>query len=132
MTKIFQKWWESPDSPYYGLTGKQLAEAVWGEQQKRIDKLEAKLRIAELKNKGTLANNLCPDCRDKQVGKPCLACTIQSLEAKLAAAPQLIELLREMVFLADEYSDSFDVGDEMNQNDLASIVKAKAFLEQLK
>ena len=33
--------------------------------------------IAELKNQGTLANNLCSDHRDKQVGQPCLACTIE-------------------------------------------------------
>lgn len=36
--------------------------------------------ILTLKSKGTLANNLCPDCRDKQVGQPCLACTIQTLK----------------------------------------------------
>ncbi len=48
--------------------------------------LARKLRIAELKNQGTLANNLCPDHRDKQTGKPCLACEIETLARKLAEA----------------------------------------------
>lgn len=58
---------------------------------KYIAKLEAEnaalrklLAIAELKNASSLANNLCPDCRDKQKGKPCLACTVQTLERRLA------------------------------------------------
>lgn len=45
--------------------------------------VEKALHIAELKNRGTLANNLCPDHRDKQTGKPCLACSVESLEDKL-------------------------------------------------
>ena len=48
------------------------AEAALAEAQRS-------LKIAELKNRGTLANNLCPDHRDKQVGQPCLACTIETL-----------------------------------------------------
>lgn len=49
--------------------------------------LERDLRIAEAKNKGSLANNLCPDHRDKQQGKPCLACEIERLSTQSAAQP---------------------------------------------
>jgi len=58
----------------------------------RVQELERENAILEIKNRGTLANNLCPDHRDKQTGKPCLACTIETLtrkkdraEAELAA-----------------------------------------------
>lgn len=39
--------------------------------------------ILVVRARGTLANNLCPDHRDKQAGKPCLACRIEQLEAQL-------------------------------------------------
>ncbi len=45
--------------------------------------LEARVRVLTLKSETSLANNLCPDHRDKQKGKPCLACTIEELEGKL-------------------------------------------------
>ena len=46
----------------------------------RVQELERENAILEIKNRGTLANNLCPDHRDKQTGKPCLACTIEKLQ----------------------------------------------------
>ena len=46
--------------------------------------LRKQLAIANKKNEGSLANNLCPDHRDKQAGKSCLACTIERLEKQLA------------------------------------------------
>lgn len=46
--------------------------------------LRQQLAVAELKNRGTLANNLCPDHRDKQGGKKCLACEIEHLNKQLA------------------------------------------------
>ena len=49
-----------------------------------IERLTKALRIAELKASGTLANNLCPDHRDKQTGRPCLACEIERLRTQLA------------------------------------------------
>ena len=68
--------------------------------------LERKLRIAELKNKGTLANNLCPDHRDKQAGKPCLACTIETLERHaMALATACQRRLAEDGIDAEELSD---------------------------
>lgn len=42
------------------------------------------LHILKAKATNTLANNLCPDHRDKQVGKSCLACRIEELEKELA------------------------------------------------
>jgi hypothetical protein len=55
-------------------------------------------RILDIKNAGTLANNLCPDHRDKQAGKQCLACTIETLtrqkehaEAELATLKARID-----------------------------------------
>lgn len=44
-----------------------------------IAQLTRENKVLEKKNAGTLANNLCPDHRDKQTGKPCLACTIEQL-----------------------------------------------------
>lgn len=51
---------------------------------------DAELKILRVKCSGTLANNICPDHRDKQVGNPCLACTIEKLQSRLAAADALL------------------------------------------
>jgi hypothetical protein len=45
---------------------------------------KAALKEAHVKCKGTLANNLCPDHRDKQTGKPCLACEIERKDRQIA------------------------------------------------
>lgn len=39
--------------------------------------------IMSKKLESSLANNLCPDHRDKQAGKPCLACEIDRLRNAL-------------------------------------------------
>jgi hypothetical protein len=49
----------------------------------RVEKLEKENRVLQIKAAGTLANNLCPEHRDKQTGKPCLACRVEKLEAAL-------------------------------------------------
>jgi len=49
-------------------------------------------KIAELKASASLANNLCPDHRDKQNGKPCLACSLE--EAQRDAEIRYMELQR--------------------------------------
>ena len=41
------------------------------------------IMVALMKESTTLSNNLCPDHRDKQIGKPCLACTIEILQSQL-------------------------------------------------
>jgi hypothetical protein len=51
--------------------------------REEVERLTKALRIAELKASGSLANNLCPDHRDKQTGKPCLACEIERLQGLL-------------------------------------------------
>ena len=48
--------------------------------KQKIIELKKKIEILELKNKSSLANNLCPDHRDKQAGKSCLACEIEKLQ----------------------------------------------------
>lgn len=45
-----------------------------------IKQKDKEISILKLKNKSSLANNLCPDHRDKQEGKPCLACEIEQLK----------------------------------------------------
>jgi hypothetical protein len=44
------------------------------------DELARKLAVADKKNQHSLVNNICPDHRDKQQGKPCLACEIENAE----------------------------------------------------
>ncbi len=63
-------------------------------QRAEIEKLTKALRIAELKAAGTLANNLCPDHRDKQTGRPCLACEIERLTWKLTIKTEACEFHR--------------------------------------
>ncbi len=61
----------------------------------RCEGQDRQIAILEAKNKGTLANSLCPDCRDKQVGKPCLGCTIQTLEKRVVVATEALEYYEE-------------------------------------
>ena len=88
-----QKYHDLADVSYFKnaslAAANQWAEAL----RKEVDRLKAelveaqkKLSIAEVKNRSSLANNLCPDHRDKQAGEPCLACTIETLKRKLAEA----------------------------------------------
>lgn len=65
---------------------KTIREFASSVAKKHAEELTKRLAIAEAKNQGTLANNLCPDHRDKQVGKPCLACEIETLERKQLAS----------------------------------------------
>ena len=44
---------------------------------RHIEELTRKLKIEELKNKNSLANNLCSDHRDKIKGMNCLMCTLE-------------------------------------------------------
>lgn len=59
--------------------------------------LEAENAQLKLRNRGTLANNLCPDHRDKQQGKPCLACEVERLRKANS------NHLRSLVKIADDY-----------------------------
>ena len=56
--------------------------------------LQAENARLQLKCNNTLANNLCPDHRDKQGGKTCLACRIEELQAGYA---RLVAAIREQI-----------------------------------
>jgi len=47
-----------------------------------IERLTRENKILVARCEGTLANNLCPDHRDKQGGKSCLACKVERLKAE--------------------------------------------------
>ena len=63
----------------------------------RVQELERENAILEIKNRGTLANNLCPDHRDKQTGKPCLACTIETLTRKKDRAESELAAIKKRI-----------------------------------
>ena len=58
-----------------------------------VKALQKANRILEIKNASSLANNLCPDHRDKQTGKSCLACEIEHLTA--LASKQMAKNIKE-------------------------------------
>jgi hypothetical protein len=60
-------------------------------------------KIAELKASASLANNLCPDHRDKQSGRQCLACL---LEQAIKAKEETERLLRELLTCKDLKDDA--------------------------
>ena len=60
----------------------ELRERLAGAEGERDEALR-KLKIESKKSSHSLANNLCPDHRDKQLDKPCLACGIEHLEHRL-------------------------------------------------
>jgi hypothetical protein len=49
----------------------------------RIRELEAETWKLQKQLQHSLANNICPDHRDKQSGKPCLACEIERLRGAI-------------------------------------------------
>lgn len=51
-------------------------------RDEKIERLEKENKILEKKNSTSLANNLCPDCRDKISGLSCLRCEVQRLRNK--------------------------------------------------
>jgi len=84
--------WDELDAIIRNTSTIDIATRAWTAERdliaahQRIAGLERDLKIAEMKNRGTLANNLCPDHRDKQQGRPCLACIIETETRKSAAA----------------------------------------------
>jgi hypothetical protein len=69
-----------------------LREVILLDAQAEIEKRDKVIKILELKNKSSLANNLCPDHRDKQAGKSCLACTIEEKDREIAELKGLLLL----------------------------------------
>lgn len=70
---------KTPGSRFTADQMRDYAHAAISKLTQERDELHRQNRILEVKNASTLANNLCPDHRDKQVGRPCLACTIETL-----------------------------------------------------
>ena len=62
----------------YVISPEELAKLI--AKADECEDLQKQLAIATVKNRTSLANNLCPDPRDKQFGKPCLACTIEQIQ----------------------------------------------------
>lgn len=99
----------------------QFVEAIWelawecGESElssrpptlairEELERLRMENRQLKLKNQHSLANNLCPDHRDKQKGKPCLACEIdrlEKLERSRTKNSELNQIAQTLVEIAD-------------------------------
>ena len=77
-----------------------MPEKFENEWTREIERLTRENKIFKVKTANSLANNLCPDHRDKQAGKLCLACEIDRLQAE---NKELLEACREM---RDFYGDS--------------------------
>jgi hypothetical protein len=71
------------------------------------------VKILRIKAAGTLANNLCPDHRDKQVGKPCLACEIEKLEKAALRLRALEQAMDSEVFLTGALDRVHTKADEL-------------------
>lgn len=69
--------WRTATSELLATYAAQRVAEATAEKDRRI-------KMLELKASNSLANNLCPDHRDKQVGKSCLACTIEQKDAEIA------------------------------------------------
>lgn len=76
--------------------GRDFVEADFARELERsLNEEQRARRIAEVKSNNSLANNLCPDHRDKQVGKPCLACTIEKSDAYAGRYKAALEAERD-------------------------------------
>lgn len=58
--------------------------------EEQLKQARHELKMAQAKNKTSLANNLCPDHRDKQAGQRCLACQLAESKRKNM---ELLELI---------------------------------------
>ena len=78
-----------------------------------IAALRKQIKILEIKNKSSLANNLCPDCRDKQTFKSCLSCENE----KLRANQQVLVDALEKVLIGGNHAANYLLG-KMTPEDL--------------
>ncbi len=58
--------------------------------ERELAEAQAENKRLVLKAASSLANNLCPDHRDKQAGKPCLACEIERMRPVVLAAASCV------------------------------------------
>ncbi len=82
--KSYQEFWPQRDGMRW------RTRAIMAESE--IERLKKENKILEMKSRGSLANNLCPDCRDKIAGMPCLRCNVQRLEQQLTEADSFYKL----------------------------------------
>jgi hypothetical protein len=61
-------------------------------KDREIAEKKKQLKILTIKCSGSLANNLCPDHRDKQAGKSCLACQIESKDGEIAELKRQLKM----------------------------------------
>lgn len=90
--------WRPADDLITVLT--QIDNATAGLSEKMAEK-DRQIKMLELKAANSLANNLCPDHRDKQAGKPCLACTIEQKDAEIARLRKAVRALLDCPAIAD-------------------------------
>lgn len=103
--------------------------AAWNllsEAADEIERLERENTILKIKSDASLANNLCPDHRDKQNWKPCLACTVEKISNDLAKA--LEDAVRHG-FLAGQdwaevYTSWFEPKDKETESKIQDAIRA--------
>jgi hypothetical protein len=88
----------------------EAADKIILNQDKEIEHLRQQLAggafIARMVGAIERQRPLCPDHRDKQIGKPCPACTVETLERNLAEARSLLrEVLDSIDRAVAEYDD---------------------------
>lgn len=64
--------------------GRVSAETLAAERYAALVVADKKIAALQKKSEHSLANNLCPDHRDKQIGKPCLACFLERADEEIA------------------------------------------------
>lgn len=65
---------------------------------------DRQIKMLELKTSNSLANNLCPDHRDKQIGKSCLACTIEQKDAEITRLKDVLSAARQYVIYVESFA----------------------------
>ena len=80
--------------------------------EQRLGFAVGEIKFLMAKTNNSLANNLCPDHRDKQAGKPCLACEIERLSQQLEEAKRDAERYRW-------------IRDKMTKDDFYDLVRHK-------
>ncbi|MGN6313213.1 MAG: hypothetical protein ACTHMO_05555 [Rhodanobacteraceae bacterium] len=109
------------------MDARNTVNGSWNAIRAELLRLTRKDAILEAKNRGTLANNLCPDHRDKQTGKPCLACTIETLaRQKERAEAELAALKREIAEAPIVLCEVKDGADE-DDDDIGTFYMPRAY-----
>lgn len=98
LNEIAKKWSNNKEGQYNDLN-LWIVHIIKGAILEAVEPLEKEILILQKKNQSSLANNLCPDHRDKQGDKNCLACSIETLSKQLTEAQKDKERLEKLVDL---------------------------------